>query len=143
MREHMGLYRGKRTDNGEWVQGYLGRDTIIGGGRTGLAYVIRTVPKKLFDGSWFEIDPDTVGECTGLTDKNGRLIFEGDIVESWNRRVLKVKFGPHWDEESEWDTYGWYACDEEGALNLGVDWNGHRIIGNIHDNPELLGGGDN
>ena len=73
MREHMGLFRGKRIDNGEWVEGYLfgvwEKAYILWGTTNG-------VPNML------KVDPDTVGECTSLRDKNGKLIFENHKLKS-------------------------------------------------------------
>lgn len=138
MREY--LFRGKRKDNGEWVEGYLGQDTIIGNGKTWLGYVVKPIPQKLWDCDWFEIDPATVGQYTGLKDKNGNRIFEGDIVRfEYTGKNLGVegvetvifecgKFGVKW---------GWhkdFVC-LDGFANTTKE-----IIGNIHDNPELIGG---
>jgi hypothetical protein len=80
----MGLYRGKRVDNGEWVEGYFFAGNIAG------AFILQTKTKctRRRDGSSalgddvvpFEVDPATVGEFTGLCDRNGKRIFEGDVV---------------------------------------------------------------
>jgi uncharacterized phage protein (TIGR01671 family) len=116
------LFRGKRKCNGEWIEGgfhsRFGTDFIIG------------ISKALrIDGT--EVIPETVGQYTGLTDKNGKKIFEGDIVRNETSRVVYKVF---------------YCVDsamfvKEGVLRSSLGDTHHlEIIGNIHDNPELLGG---
>ena len=128
MREHMGLFRGKRIDNGEWVEGYLfciwEKAYILWGTTNG-------VPNML------EVDPDSIGECTGLRDKNGKLIFEGDILEGYDFDA-EDGFGV-----VEWDDGAWEVISEGNWLGtFHENYNGYEfeIIGNIHDNPELKGG---
>ena len=134
------LFRGKRLDNGEWVEGYLGQDTLIGNNKTWLGYVIKSIPQKLWDCDWFEIDPATIGQYTGLKDKNGKRIFEGDVVQfqrvnalGWiTQRVGEVLF-PFDDETPCFYVYA----------PTGDAWDFYTIenivvIGNTHDNPELL-----
>ena len=133
------LFRGKRRDNGEWVEGLLSQATVIP--EDGQAYVATTIDKlveKPFDGGWLEVDPATVGQYTGLTDKNGKRIFEGDILrfsyEGENRGVNGTeavifengKFGVRW---------GWHRelVALDGFANTSIE-----VIGNIHDDPELL-----
>lgn len=65
------LFRGKRTDNGEWVQGYLCRYGWIGKEKD---YIIPDYASALYTA---EIDPKTIGQYTGVTDVNGNKIFEG------------------------------------------------------------------
>jgi uncharacterized phage protein (TIGR01671 family) len=144
MREHMGLYRGKRLDNGEWVRGYLVRsyyktnDTCIG------------CPIEL---AVISVDPDTVDECTGLTDKNGKLIFEGDIFHLEDELVTVVIFKDGCFRLETYGLCGTYTESGYDACGGGwgivdceyVDWyyvHDMEIIGNIHDNPELLKGGE-
>lgn len=121
------LFRGKRLDDGEWVEGHLiqyedGRARICGSHTDIFCYekdrsIIQTVAH--------EVDPHTVGQFTGLTDKNGKRIFEGDILTLRTGIPYVVRF-------------------EDGAFffeNTGIPSrfaNIFTVIGNIHDNPELL-----
>ncbi len=124
-------FRGKRLDNGAWEYGDLVqfgqkchtpcKCAIIPGTASGS----EPLCKVLLD---YEVNPATIGQYTGLKDKSGRKIYEGDIVEHeyyHSNRVVK------WDEDqAKFD--GWYKSEEKH----------YRIIGNIHDNPELLKGGE-
>ena len=136
MREHIGFSRGKRTDNGEWVKGYyLCYPDPIGRPDHETHSILAGYCSLV-------VDPSTVGECTGLTDRNGKLIFEGDIVRftrydalGWRRdRVGQVLH--HQDTASFYvlattgDGWGWTQIESI------------EVIGNIHDNPELIGGTD-
>ena len=118
------LFRGKRVGNGEWVEGdlvHLPNGTVILA--NGYAYVI----------------PETVGQCTGLKDKNGKLIFEGDVLSYDEKRgVVKYKNACYvfW-----WKGFNKYRldCFKECILTNYAGFDNLEIIGNIHDNPELLG----
>ena len=111
------LFRGKRADNGEWVEGDLLHPDIYGNG-----YSVEDFTKG--KNNCFDVIPETVGQYTGLTDKSGKKIFEGDILSS------------------EWGYKG-----EVGLFSIGYAFikclfnEDCEIIGNIHDNPELLKGG--
>lgn len=120
-------FRGKRLDNGEWLYGSL----VILNGR----YFI------FDDANRHEVDPTTVGEFTGLKDKNGKEIYEGDVMEipetEFNAEIIgRVLF--------EEDAY--YIIPLRGGHLWGLHWSlrkhDAKIIGNIHDNPELLKGGE-
>lgn len=115
------LFRGKRIDNGEWV--------------TSNTFYQCNGEIKLWDerDGYVEVIPETVGQYIGLTDKNGKKIFEGDIVHGyWNTKFLiffdlcclqfraKLSDGT----EKDIDYYG--------------DSKKIEVIGNIYDNPELL-----
>lgn len=134
------LFRGKRIDNGEWVKGgcYASR----GGKRYIITYSVviheypGDAPDIYDDFSVIEVDPSTFSEFTGLTDKNGKKIFEGDIVRIPNNSIDNysidivcdigmVVIHNHRDMGLDTDFSIWYGCELE-------------VIGNIHDNPELL-----
>lgn len=127
------LFRGKRIDNGEWVEGSL---IVWPDGATDICYsendsfveMMKTI-----------VDPASVGQYTGLTDKHGKKIFEGDILVFCKGATYPYKV--------IWDGMGWkliradgtrikeaFECNEIHYVNIS------EFIGNIHDNPELLGG---
>ena len=92
-----------------------------------------------------DVIPETVGQYTGLTDKNGTKIFEGDIIETHSGLLGKIVYGTFFDDEYEADSCGWFWIGKDQAkytykLSLSDFWDGHKVIGNIYDNPELLGG---
>ena len=131
------LFRGKRVDNGEWIQGDIVQFPVHG--------VVRIVEQEPSYKD-AEVDSDTVGQYTGLTDKNGRKIFEGDIIHLEYSQVFfgGVYFGEYTAEVSYKEgcfiTDGTNNGDEIETPLSGFDNDELEIIGNIHDNPELLGG---
>ena len=124
------LFRGKRKDNGKWAEGYYMDDGYINQPFTELG--------GRFDDT-IEVDPETVGQYTGLTDKNGKKIFEGDIINAYhNRDLLNVSYVVFDRGEflCELISGNFIDCCEtlpEQETECGI-----QIIGNIHDNPELL-----
>lgn len=130
------LFRGKRLSDGEWVTGYYIQPTYH--------WHKRGIHKDwiacgaVSNGGWlnllqkYAVIPETVGQFTGLTDKNGKKIFEGDICKVGNL-IYKVVF-----EYSCW----WFKILSNKVYCCPA-FNSHcgehcEIIGNIHDNPELL-----
>ena len=131
------LFRGKRVDNGEWIQGDIVQFPVHG--------VVRIVEQEPSYKD-AEVDSDTVGQYTGLTDKNGKKIFEGDIIHLEYSQVFfgGEYFGEYTAEVSYKEgcfiTNGINNGDEIETPLSGFDNDEVEIIGNIHDNPELLGG---
>ena len=131
------LFRGKRVDNGEWIQGDIVQFPVHG--------VVRIVEQEPSYKD-AEVDSDTVGQYTVLTDKNGRKIFEGDIIHLEYSQVFfgGEYFGEYTAEVSYKEgcfiTDGINNGDEIETPLSGFDNDELEIIGNIHDNPELLGG---
>ena len=124
------LFRGKRIDNGEWVSG-------------GVLQIPEYVAICSYNDyhqwhDFIEIIPETVGQFTGLTDKNGKKIFEGDILNTSNSncRIWYV------------DYKNTAFCANQGNANYScvldefMQYSSVEVIGNIHDNPELLKGGE-
>lgn len=141
MREIIGLYRGKRVDTGEWIYGGLLKVTINGASLWlifGSAFELKNNGMRAKEHA--QVDPKTIGECVGSADKNNKLIFEGDIVS-----VLGGDL-PHWYGEGEnvivkYDGSGYKPfCEYDSDCGEFIRISDCEIIGNIHDNPELLGG---
>ncbi len=117
-----GLWRGKRVDNKVWVEGYY-----IHLSENDLHIIVG------LDGQYNRIEPETRGECASITDKNGVKIFEGDIVqECMTQDKATVKFVGGGFVFDYGDEARAMACTFRGVEK-------HvSVIGNVHDNPELL-----
>lgn len=119
------LFRGKRVDNGEWVCGFL----------TCMNHIDVWKQEVCYDGQEevkyctvepYQIDKNTVGQFTGLCDKNGKKIFEGDIVKSPNGTQGFIE---------------WQNAECAFLVNIGDDWQTmddcpYEVVGNIYDNEE-------
>lgn len=133
------LFRGKRIDNSQWVEGDLLRTKFYPDDSEHSLIFTATVefPRSEFGGA-NEISPESVGQFTGLTDKNGKRIFEGDIVDCWSEGVnaqgtVQQRRDGLWIIFPAWQkTIMWGLCPDEYS-NTSVE-----VIGNIHDNPELI-----
>ena len=120
------LFRGQRKDNEEWIEGYyvrLGEHHCI---LTGKLDITKGFPIFVH----YEVLPETVGQYTGLTDKNDKKIFEGDIVKH-NKMIYEIAY---FTENSR------FAGRRTKVLMSLFPLGNSEVIGNIHDNPELLKG---
>lgn len=135
--ENRYLYRGKRTDTGEWIIGSLLVDKQQDIETGEQIEIIGIYPSEYKDFAK-KIDPSTICQCTGLKDKNGKLIFENDILSGH----IDVEFPE--DETRKcvvWYENGWCTnepgCDDYEELD-DFDSENFEVIGNMIDNPELL-----
>lgn len=135
------LFRGKRLDNGEWVEGWYQPETTIKHWDGIQETVGVTIAYKVEDGFLEDtlVDPPTVGQYTGLTDKNGKRIFEGDIVEGADFTAEDGGYGVVSFDDGAFEIIGNNCCGTFHENYRGSDF---EVIGNIHDNPELLKGGE-
>lgn len=151
-------FRGKRTDNGEWVEGYYAHlhKTTYCVKEDCDAHPENELHRMIFEREqdWglpnyhlqVDVDPETVGQYTGLKDKNGTKIFDGDIVLV---PYIDLIFKCTWDDTSlseraivrYVDGMFYVEYIESGdKFTLSVMKGHMKIVGNIYDNPELLGG---
>lgn len=137
MREIM--FRGKCLDNGLWVYGSFVMDALEQiNGLCGVDGFIRVYNPTLSKIETFEVDRETVGQYTGLKDKNGKKIFEGDIIKGKTKHTYTVEFG---NGIAGFLTRGTGILTTP-CMNIGT-MRGYEVIGNIYDNHELIGGVDN
>ena len=126
------LFRGKRTINGDWVYG----DFVHGNERKSLRDSIFVYDSETQYFNDYEINPSTLGQYTGLTDKNGKRIFEGDIVKtdkfSEPNKQYIIKYDLQFGAFIGQDRYNVYFVTFDG------DSGEFEVIGNVTDNPDLL-----
>lgn len=159
------LFRGKRTDNGEWVYGYYTKARYFLDEKE--MHIIFEPDAEAYphcEFPWYEeVDHETVGQYTGLTDKNGVNIFEGDIVDLFGMKGKVVQecgaFGIGFMKTIDYDLLeskipfnnSANFCFNDNFISFWeVFWNYEQddnplyeveVIGNIYDNPELMKGG--
>ena len=151
------LFRGKRKDNGEWVYGWPFADTadcsLKKAGKCqcphdGSEYFIVEWDDDFHEYEERQVIPNTVGQYTGLNDKNGQRIFEGDILHIAKiADALGGYYRPpldyHVNVVVKWDLCAWMwetLCDDKRYITFPDAWCLYEceIIGNAHDNQELL-----
>ena len=122
------LFKAKRIDNGEWVEGYYQKRFDLDGSEQHLIFW----SKSYTVWEYAEIDPDTLCQYTGLTDKDGKKIWENDIVELPDEEGY---FTCEWEEDA-----ARFVMNGDGlTVNFDNYWSYQtEVAGNIFDNPELL-----
>lgn len=137
------LFRGKCKDNGEWVEGFI--HCVTDNYTPKNCWDITTFKKldneEIVLTGQYEVIPETVGQYTGLTDKNGTKIFEGDIIrDTTDNELLVVEgttaFGFYFKYVTEPDDY--VTVFDLGISDDDTYLTSCIIVGNIHSNPELL-----
>ena len=134
------LFKGKRIDNGEWVEGcyaecngktFIGIDISIG-----IDDIFEVFCTPLI--RWFEVDPKTICQFTGLTDKNGVRIWKNDIVEAWSQGsraigTVKQRVDGLWIMSPAWQNHEFWELKPNSNGETTVE-----VLVNAFDNPELL-----
>lgn len=127
------LFKAKRIDNGEWVEGCC----AVYKSKTFISININEafyIPVL----SWFEVVPETLCQFTGLTDKNGKRIWENDIVEAWSQGsraigTVKQRVDGLWIMSPAWQNHDFWELKPNSNGETTVE-----VLGNAFDNPELL-----
>lgn len=132
------LFKAKRIDNGEWVEGYLiyaKKDCYVCENPYECMSEYSSLNGQSYGFGGFKlVDPSTICQCTGVKDKNGKLIWENDIVSYCD--CTKEDYVIAWEQNKACFEYQEYSCsmmnfDELSGCEV-------EVIGNIFDNPELL-----
>lgn len=138
--ENRYLFRAKRIDNGEWVTGNLIQNPFFKGVRSWISSEqedktrLRSISRTQALWNSIEVDSSTICQCTGLKDKDGKLIWENDIVVYYD--MTEERYLISWESNKACYEYQQYGCsvmnfDELSGCEI-------EVLGNIFDNPELL-----
>ena len=141
------LFRAKRTDTGEWVEGYyalIGNKHVIISKESEGYYTEFVEERHGYE--IVNVDPLTACQCTGLIDKNGKLIWENDIVAYYfEKTCAPIYFGSYQScfDNTKTEHVGFYVnwndkCNYRKDLGYWINMIEADVVGNIFDNPELL-----
>jgi uncharacterized phage protein (TIGR01671 family) len=135
------IFKAKRKDNGEWVEGYYSHREWVNGNRKNLHYIHGEI--NAFHYFQYEIDSTTLSQFTGLYDKNKNKIWESDVIKTKYGRLCIVKWYSS-DSYCGWDLE---PIDSNENLKLKPPseyflWcnEDNEVVGNIFDNPEMIDG---
>lgn len=140
------LFRGKLTDNCEWAYGVPTKDNH--GEMVMVESTFECEEYNCRGANCLYVDENTVGQYTGLTDKNGKKIFEGDILKpdydnnsyyrvAWDSGKLHLNIEEYCFNDSEGEVL-WSWCENIADYQINGCVDNCEVIGNIFDNPELL-----
>ena len=145
--ENRYLFRAKRIDNGEWVTGNLIQNPFFKGVRSWISSEqedktrLRSISRTQALWNSIEVDSSTICQCTGLKDKNGKPIWENDIVAYWDTYSTESGYAEAdcigkvvWDDE----TISFQVTNRLSAESWEVLDDECSVVGNAIDNPELL-----
>lgn len=143
-------FRGKRLDNGQWVTGYYFETPltaeVCAEPEIGLFFLSGEKRHCISSqGVAFPVDPATVGQFTGLLDKNGVEIYEGDVLQMWLEDSVEPDGGLRhrmyvvFTAEKGFVLWGErMTLEDTEPLYVMLQWKDCEVIGNIHDNKELI-----
>lgn len=136
------LFRGKRKDNGKWVYGWLRSLHSYDPQTKQISSIYFTeISDDLRSRADIIVDYKTVGQCTGLEDKNGKLIFEGDILKFVNDDDESSLYVVIWNTSLlSWQVQeiSYYVKNDYYGFDELCEFGDTEVIGNVYDNPELL-----
>lgn len=130
-------FRGKRNHSGEWHYGHYTQGSFFHP-----ASEEETVRHLIHADMLYDVDPETVGQFTGLYDKDGKEIYEGDIIKYTHEICIEDGPGTYVGAVSFYE--GAFCLHEDSDCTVATaiydseEYGGICVIGNIHDNPELL-----
>lgn len=147
------LFKAKRLDNGEWIMGSLIQNPFFKGVRSWISSEqedktrLRSISRSQALWNSIEVDSSTICQCTGLKDKNGKLIWENDIISHkyaknyslFGYTEKRKNYVIKWDNTMVYCGFRYHNGRNIFPLKRGTISNGDdEVIGNIFDNPELL-----